>query len=98
MLPAAIFIGGITLVVFGAVPRLTTGLGIGAAVGFYLLEFIGRIVKAPNWVLDLSPYHHVAPAPAMPVAWTAVYVLVAAGVALGIIGLLLFRRRDVLSE
>ena len=58
-------------------------------------EVVGALSKAPAWVLDISPFHHVAPWPAVPVnggAAVGLLVIAAAGVGLAV---LLLARRDI---
>lgn len=90
----ALFLGLATLV-FGVAPRLTSPLGLGLVAGSFLLEMVGAIVKAPAWLLEASPFHHLSLAPARPLDWATLAAMAAIGVAAAIAGTLAFRRRDL---
>ena len=93
--PVALLFGGLTVAAFGVVPRLTAAVAFGAVAVTYLVQFIGAIAKAPSWVLDLSPFNHVAAVPFHPVNLTATLVMLAGALALFGFGTLAFRRRDL---
>lgn len=93
-LPAVWVLAGITVALFGFVPRIATAawglLGV-----FLLLGQLGPLLKLKQWTMDISPFTHVPKLPGgdmrtMPVVWL---VVVAAG--LTAIGLAGFRRRDL---
>lgn len=94
-LPAAWLFFGIGLLLFGTLPRLASGLTMGAIVGSFLLQLIGALIKAPDWVLDISPFHHVAAAPAAPVNAGATVVMLLLGVVAAAAGASAFARRDL---
>ena len=94
-LPVAWLFFGIGLLLFGTLPRLASGLSMGTIVGTFLLEVIGALAKAPNWLLDLSPFHHVAAAPAAPVNAGATVVMLLLGVVATVAGAGAFARRDL---
>jgi len=72
-------------------------VGIGAVVVSYFLELVGAMTKAPGWVLDLSAFHHVAPAPAAPIDAVAAVVMVAIGLVGVAIGTAALGRRDLVT-
>jgi ABC-2 type transport system permease protein len=94
-LPVTVLFGGLAILSFGVAPRLTVGLSVGTASLAYLIELIGPALKWPAWVLDASPFHHVAPVPAEPFALLPAAVLVAAGLAAALAGMAAFNRRDL---
>jgi ABC-2 type transport system permease protein len=94
-LPVAWLFFGIGLLLFGALPRLAPGLAMGTIVGTFLLEIIGALARAPNWLLDLSPFHHVAAAPAAPVNAGAAAVMLGLGAVAAAAGAAAFARRDL---
>jgi len=92
--PAAWVVAGIAVLVFGFAPRFAAAAWAVAAV-FLVLSLFGPVVRAPQVVLDVSPFTHVPKLPsaeftAAPVAW--LLAIAAAAVAAGLAG---FRRRDI---
>lgn len=96
-LPAVVVFGGLALLAFGAAPRLTTGASVGCAVLAYLLELLGPALDLPAWALGLSPFHHLAYVPAETFAVAPAVVLLGLALLTGLIGGVLFSRRDVAS-
>ena len=95
VVPVALVFFGLAVMLLGARPTLAVPLGVGGAVAAYALSFIGPALKWPNWVLDLTPFHHVSNAPVSPVAWTAILVLIAISVAEIGVGFVAYQRRDL---
>jgi polyether ionophore transport system permease protein len=92
--PAMLVLGFGTLL-HGVWPRAAS-VGAYALVAWsFLVEVVGALIKADHWILDSSVLHHIRPAPAAPIEWTSVGVLVALGVGAAVIGLLVFERRDL---
>lgn len=93
-LPAVWLLSGITLALFGLVPKLAPTAW-GVLVAFLLIFMIGSITTLPQVVLDLEPFSHVPKLPgaqfqAAPLLW--LLSLTAVMIAVGIIA---FRRRDL---
>jgi ABC-2 type transport system permease protein len=97
VLPATAVFFGIAVLLLGTRPTLAVPLAGGGAVAMYLLSFIGPSLSWPNWLLDLSPFHHLTNVPVDPVAWTAIFVLLLLTVAMIAIGLVTYQRRDLAS-
>lgn len=95
MLPAALLFLALAVATFGLRPRLTVAVGAGAVAATYLLQLIGALVKAPAWVLDISPFHHLAAVPIAPANTTAATVMVTVAAVLVAVGVVAFNRRDV---
>lgn len=94
-LPAALCFLGLGLLAFGLVPRASTGVAYGLVVGAFLLQLFGELVGAPSWVLDLTPFSHVAAVPGAPFRAGAAVVMVAIGAAAGGVAFVAFARRDL---
>ena len=95
-LPAVWVLTGATAALFGVLPRLTA-VSWGLLVTFLILGQLGQILEFPQWLLNLSPFTHVAgltPADVglSPVLWLA--AIAALLIAAGLVG---FRRRDLQS-
>jgi ABC-2 type transport system permease protein len=93
---AALFIG-LGALLFAAVPRLASSLTLGLVAGAFLLELVGAAVKAPAWLLWLSPFHHLslAPAATLDIPTTLAFLAIALMAALA--GVRLFVGRDVMG-
>jgi ABC-2 type transport system permease protein len=95
-LPAVWVLVGVTVALFGVLPRFAAFGGWAVLAACVLIEEFGRPLQLGKRVLDLSPFAHVPNLPgadvsAAPLAWL---LLIAA--ALAAAGLLAWRRRDVL--
>ena len=95
VLPVPIVFLGVAMLLHGVRPSWAAGVAGGLAVGLYMIELIGPALSWPAWVLDLSPYHHLALVPVEPAAWTALAVMLCIAVAAGALGLLGYARRDL---
>ncbi len=95
VLPAAILFLGLAMLLHGVLPTWTVGVTGVLAIGLYMVELIGPALDWPNWVLDLSPYHHLALVPAEPAAWTALAIMAGIAIAATTLGLLTYAHRDL---
>jgi ABC-2 type transport system permease protein len=96
-LPVVVLVGGFTVLTFGLLPRLTVALPVTLTVVAYLLTMLGPPLSWPSWLLDLSPFTHLAWVPMAPWGATAGLVMSALGLGMCALGLLTFRRRDLLG-
>ncbi|HET8989416.1 MAG TPA: hypothetical protein VFN43_12955 [Humibacillus sp.] len=96
-LPVVAVFAGLAVLVFGVAPRLTVALGAAAAVVAFVLELVGPILEWPDWLVGLSPFHHLAAVPIDPVEWPAALAMLAIGVTLTAVGVLAFERRDLVA-
>jgi ABC-2 type transport system permease protein len=94
----AILVLGIGVLGFGLVPRLTGLVAYGIIAWSFLIQLISSGLNLSHWVLDTSILHYVALAPAASPKWGTNLALVGLGLALSIIGTLVFTRRDLASE
>lgn len=92
--PAIWVMVGLAVFLYGLVPRLTA-LSWGLLVAFLVLGQLGQILQLPQWAMDLSPFTHV-PAASGPVPLMPLVVLAIVGTVLLIVGMVGFRRRDLL--
>jgi ABC-2 type transport system permease protein len=70
-------------------------LGWAALVLFATLGLIGELLGLPDWVLQLSPYTHVAKVPVEPFTWGPALVLTAIAAVLLAVAWARFRTRDI---
>jgi ABC-2 type transport system permease protein len=93
-LPAVWLTAGVAVAVFGLLPRWSAA-GWGALAVFLLIGWLGPIVQASQWVLDLSPFTHTPHLPGGPVAAQPLLWLTAVAAGLAATGLAALRRRDL---
>ena len=95
VVPTGILVLGLGTAAQAFVPRATSAVVYAVVVGSFLIEIVGGVVRANHWLLDLSLFHHIAPAPAADPRWVANGVQVLIGIALVALGALRFAQRDV---
>jgi ABC-2 type transport system permease protein len=93
--PLVALFTGISVLVLGIAPRLTTAVPVTLAVIGYLLDTFGTLLKWPQAVVALSPFNHLARLPGTPMTTTAVLVMTAAGLIAAAVGIVAFERRDL---
>ncbi|GAA0999176.1 exporter of polyketide antibiotics [Acrocarpospora macrocephala] len=93
-LPAVAVLTGLTVALFGLLPRLSA-LAWGALGAFLLLGQIGAVLQLDQIVLDVSPFTHTPHLPGGTLSATPVLTLSALALLLILAGLYGFRRRDV---
>jgi ABC-2 type transport system permease protein len=96
-LAPVLLLGAIARLLHGILPRLAylawAGLAFCAVVMFF-----GELLRFPAAVQDVSPFSHLALAPAEDVRWLPVAVVGLIAVALSAAGQAAFRRRDVITS
>ena len=94
LLPGVLLFAGLALLLYGAVPRAAS-LAWLALLFCVVVMMFGQALRIPDWVQSLSPFEHLALAPAAPVDWSSAFaVLVIAGVLAGT-GRAALLRRDL---
>ena len=68
-LPVVMLIGGLAVFTLGLLPRLTVAIPVTVTVAGYIVTLLGPALSWPAWVLNLSPFTHLAWVPAVP--WAA---------------------------
>ncbi len=94
-LPAALLFLALGAAAFALVPRATSGIAYGIVTVSFVWQLLGALLGAPRWLLDLSPFQHVALVPAQPFREGAATGLLAIAAVAAIASLVLFRRRDL---
>jgi ABC-2 type transport system permease protein len=92
-LPAVWLLIGVGLLLFGVAPRYTPAAW-AVLVAFIALYLLGSLAGSPQWLLDLVPFSHI-PRVGEDFRATPLAVLLAMCLALGGLGALAFRRRDL---
>jgi hypothetical protein len=76
-------------------PRLSAGIAYGLVAAGFLSQLLGALLGAPSWLLDLSPFQHVALVPAQPFRAGAASGLLVIAAATAGASLWWFHRRDL---
>lgn len=95
VLPVAVLFLGFAMLLHGVWPSWTAGLVGGLVIVLYMVSLIGPGLSWPKWLVDLSPYHHLALVPAQSPGWTALGVMLGIAAAAAAAGLIGYARRDL---
>ena len=91
--PSMFVMGGLGLFLVGWAKRFTW-IGWAYAVFAFLLTYIGGMMDLPRWVQRLAPFGLLQRYPTEPFSWWPWLGLMVAGIILGLLGAVGFRRRD----
>ncbi|AOW94071.1 ABC transporter permease [Rhodococcus sp. WMMA185] len=92
--PAIWMLAGVTVLLFGFVPRFTPAAW-GVLVAFLLIFMVGSIAQFPQAVLNLEPFSHAPKLPGEQFEATPIVWLLLIAIALITVGVTAFRRRDL---
>lgn len=98
VVPTEVLFIGVGVCFFALVPRLGVGVLYAFVVVSFVWELFGALLSFPNWLLDFSPYHHIAPAPAKPIAGVAALVMIGLGAVGATVGSARLRSRDLVGD
>jgi ABC-2 type transport system permease protein len=87
-------LGALARLLYGAASRAAPLAWLALVFCFVVLMF-GELLDFPRWVIDVSPFSHLAAVPAVPMSWGPFVVVLAIAAAMSAGGLVAFRRRDV---
>jgi ABC-2 type transport system permease protein len=94
VVPAALFVLGVTSLAYGLWPRVVSVVGYGVAAWSFLIELIAPVIKN-RWLLDSSVLHHVALAPSVNPDWKSAAWLAGLGALSSAAGIAAFSHRDL---
>jgi ABC-2 type transport system permease protein len=94
-LPVALLCLGAGVVALGWLPRAVGAVGALPAVGGFLLQVVAVTAQAPQWVIDMSPFAHLAPVPFSPPNRPATAIMTGVALVLVVAGLVGYDRRDL---
>lgn len=97
-LPAVCVLLGVSLVFFGLLPRFFVAFTWALLAGSLLIFQLGAILEFPQWVMNISPFSHTPPTPAASVTLKPLLIQSIVALGLFVIGFILFRRRDLITE
>jgi ABC-2 type transport system permease protein len=95
--PVAWLALGAAALAVGWLPSAVGAVGALPVVGGFLLNVIAESMRAPAWVLNISPYAHVAAVPSVSPQVLAITTFLVVGAALTALGIAGYRRRDLMS-
>ena len=95
--PIAWLAAGAAAVAVGWLPAAVGAIGALPVAGGFLLNVLTQGTNAPTWVVDLSPFAHLAPVPNAEPDWVATAAFTAIGAGLFALGLLGYHRRDLIT-
>ena len=93
-LAPVLVLSALARLLFGLHPRAAVLAWLGLLFAVVVLLF-GQVLQIPEWLQDVSPFHHLALVPAEDFRWAPFLALLVVAAVLSGAGQLLFRRRDV---
>jgi ABC-2 type transport system permease protein len=87
-------LGALARLLNAVLPRWATLAWLGVVFCWVIVMF-GQLLEFPQWVIDISPFSHLAAVPAAAMSWTPFVVVLAVAVSMSAGGLVAFRHRDV---
>jgi ABC-2 type transport system permease protein len=94
-LPVALLCLGAGVLAVGWLPRAVGVVGAVPAVGGFLVQVVAESAQAPRWVIDMSPFAHLAPVPFSAPNGPATTIMTGVALALGAVGMVGYRSRDL---
>jgi ABC-2 type transport system permease protein len=93
-LSGLVVLGALARLLNAVLPRWATLAWLGVVFCWVIVMF-GQLLEFPQWVIDVSPFSHLAAVPAAPMSWTPFVVVLVAAASMSAGGLVAFRHRDV---
>ena len=97
-LPVALLFLGIAALAYALAPRAATGIAYGLVTVAFLWQLVGSLLGAPKWVVNLTPFAHIASVPIHSFRAGAAAVMIAIGLLTAAGALVLFDRRDLTGQ
>jgi ABC-2 type transport system permease protein len=94
-LPVALLAAGAAAVGVGWLPAAAGAIGALPVVGGFLVNVIMQTTHAPGWVVNLSPWTHLAAVPDTPPNWAATTIFLLIGAILTALGVYGYVQRDL---
>jgi ABC-2 type transport system permease protein len=94
-LPVALLFLALTALAYAALPRASAGIAYGLVAVAFLWQLVGSLLGAPRWLVELTPFAHVAAVPAQPFRASAAVIMLAIGALAALLALWAFARRDL---
>jgi ABC-2 type transport system permease protein len=94
-LPAALLFLGLAVLAYAAAPRAGVGIAYGLVTVAFLWQLIGSLLGAPKWLVQITPFAHVASVPAQSFRAGAAGVMIGIGLVAAAAAVAVFGRRDL---
>jgi ABC-2 type transport system permease protein len=95
-MPTALLFLGIAALAYAILPRASNGIAYGLLTMTFVWQLAGSLLGPPRWVLDLTPFAHVALVPAQPLRPAAAAIMTALGLLAAGTAVAAFRQRDLM--
>jgi len=95
--PVALLFLGVAALAYATVPRASAGIAYGLVTIAFLWDLVGSLLGVPKWLIDLTPFKHLAAVPVQSFSSGPAAVMVGIGLLAAVTALELFRRRDLLG-
>jgi ABC-2 type transport system permease protein len=96
-LPVAILFLGLAALAYAVVPRAGTAIAYGLVTVAFVWQLVGSLLGAPSWLVDATPFAHVALVPAQAFRPLSAGVMVAIGLVAAAAAVAVFERRDLIA-
>ena len=94
-LPAAILFLGLAALAYALLPRAGVAVAYGVLAAAYLWQLFGSLLGAPKWLVEATPFAHVAAVPAVAFRAQSGAIMVALGLLACAAAVVVFERRDL---
>jgi ABC-2 type transport system permease protein len=94
-LPVALMFLGLAALAYALWPRPSTGIAYGLVTVAFVWYLVGALTGVPRWLVDATPFAHIGFVPTQPFRVVAALVMLAVGIVAALVGLVMFRRRDL---
>jgi ABC-2 type transport system permease protein len=98
LMPIAVLFVGLGVLIFGVYPSLTGPLVYALLLASFLLVLLDAFLDIPGWLIALSPFEYQRLVPGEPASIAVSLAFLAIGATAFVIGLLAFRRRDMMMD
>jgi ABC-2 type transport system permease protein len=96
-LPASLLFLGAGALLIAAIPRQGAGLAYGLVAVAFVWYLVGALLKAPGWLIGLSPFDQIGFVPAAPFRAGPAAAMIGIGAACAALALARFRGRDLVG-
>ncbi len=93
-IPAMWIFVGFTILLIGWLPRYTS-LAWGYLIYSFFVEYLGEMLKLPNWIVNISPFAHIPNIPAEEVRISVLIIMLTTTLLLSLAGFVGYNMRDI---